>query len=99
MTDSLREAGVRRILAMGDFNEDLWGLGGGTIKYNGAWELIDRALVLGDFTSARMGLFDDSSLSTRDKGFGGTKPRRTFTGPAYLGGISDHYPIWVVMDY
>ena len=82
-----------------DLSQPLRDEGRGSIKYDGAWELIDRALVYGAFSSARMGLFDDRSLSTRDNGFGGTKPLRTFTGPAYLGGISDHYPIWVALDY
>ena len=32
-------------------------------------------------------------LTTADKSYGGVKPLRTFSGPRYLGGVSDHYPI------
>ena len=37
-------------------------------------------------------------LTTHDKKFGGTKPRRTYQGPRYLGGVSDHYPIMVFLS-
>ena len=99
VTDSLQRAGVPRTLAVGDFNEDRWGNGGpGTIKYNGAWEKIDGHFALG-FTSVEETVFDDPSLSEPDKAFGGTKPRRTFIGPRYNGGVSDHYPIVVTVYF
>ena len=37
-------------------------------------------------------------LTTPDKKFGGTKPLRTYQGPRYLGGVSDHYPIMVILS-
>ena len=36
-------------------------------------------------------------LQVRDKGFAGTKPLRTYSGPRYLGGVSDHCPIWLTL--
>lgn len=32
-------------------------------------------------------------LLEEDKKYGGVKPHRTFLGPVYVGGISDHLPI------
>ena len=34
-------------------------------------------------------------LMTKDTGHAGTKPLRTYSGPRYLGGVSDHCPIWL----
>ena len=98
LTDSLRAAGVRRTLAVGDFNEDLWGEGAGTIKYNGAWEKIDGGFAEG-FSRVREEVFADPLLLERDAAWGGTKPRRTFVGPRYNGGVSDHLPVVFVLYY
>lgn len=89
--------GERRILAVGDFNDDVWPHDGpraaaeGTIKYNGAWEKIDGYFARGLKVSESV--FSDPILSEPDRSFGGTKPRRSFSGPRYLGGVSDHYPV------
>lgn len=109
LCDSLQSAGFRTVIAVGDFNDTrtAWsdsllfsmtelcssGSAKGTIKYNGGWELIDRALI--SEGEAQMTIYDAEFLTTRDRGFGGTKPLRTFSGPRYLGGLSDHYPIVV----
>ena len=98
LTDSLRAAGQRRVLAVGDFNQDLWGNGGGTLKYNGRWEKIDGHFAEG-FAAVREEVFDDPSLLLPDAAFGGTKPRRTFVGPRYTGGISDHLPIVIIVEF
>ena len=99
LTDSLRAAGQRRVLAVGDFNQDLWAGGaGGTLKYNGRWEKIDGHFAEG-FSAVREEIFADPTLLQPDAAFGGTKPRRTFVGPRYTGGISDHLPIVIVVKY
>lgn len=99
LTDSLVHTGCRRVLAIGDFNEDKWHDGSsGTIKYNGAWEKIDGHFATG-FTKVTERIFDDTCLSEADKSGGGIKPRRTFIGPRYNGGISDHYPIVVTVYF
>ncbi len=90
----------RPVLAVGDFNDDVWPYecprtaAEGTIKYNGAWEKIDGYFARGLNISETV--FSDPLLSEPDRSFGGTKPHRTFSGPRYLGGISDHYPIVLV---
>ncbi|MBO7603617.1 MAG: hypothetical protein J6S97_04295 [Bacteroidales bacterium] len=97
LIDSLQASGHGRIVSVGDFNDDVWGSPGapGTIKYNGAWEKIDGGFALG--LTVRESVFADPLLSEPDRSFGGTKPRRTFIGPRYNGGVSDHYPIifWI----
>lgn len=85
------------VLAVGDFNDDVWQDDTpGTIKYNGAWEKIDGHFSRG--LSVRETVFDDPFLSEPDRGFGGLKPRRAFVGPRWNGGISDHYPIVLIIS-
>lgn len=97
--DSLAAAGHGRIISVGDFNEARWTPQPlGTIRYNGVWEKIDGVFSIGG-ASIREEVFADASLLTEDRTFGGLKPLRTFSGPRYLGGISDHLPIVVVMNY
>ena len=99
LTDSLRGAGVRRILSVGDFNQNLWEEeGGGTLKYNGRWEKIDGHFAEG-FAWVREEVFADPALLEADAAFGGQKPRRTFAGPRYRGGLSDHLPIVIVVYF
>lgn len=92
LCDSLESAGYGRILCVGDFNDTLWGDSGkGTVKYNGRWQKIDGYFARGIAVEEKV--FDAPHLSVEDRKFGGLKPLRTFSGPRYLGGISDHYPI------
>ncbi len=99
LTDSLRAAGSGRVLAIGDFNQDLWpDAPGGTLKYNGRWEKIDGHFAEG-FSAVREDIFADPSLLVPDAAFGGAKPRRTFVGPRYTGGISDHLPIVIIVEF
>jgi hypothetical protein len=92
----------RPVMAVGDFNDDIWPhkvprkATEGTIKYNGSWEKIDGHFALGDIY-VRESVFSDPCLSEPDRAFGGLKPRRSFYGPRWLGGASDHYPIilWI----
>lgn len=94
LADSLAASGTRRILSVGDFNDDVWHIpqARGTIKYNGAWEKIDGYFAYGPM-EVRETVFDHPLLTESDRAFGGTKPRRAYSGPRWLGGISDHYPI------
>ncbi len=92
IVDSLTAEGHCRILCTGDFNDDLWQDGSpGTIKYNGDWEKIDGHFARG--LTVKESVFDDACLTEADRSWGGTKPRRTFVGPRYNGGVSDHYPL------
>ena len=64
----------------------------GTYCYRGLWEYIDHILVsksLSPYCSERITVGRFPFLLTREG-----VPYRTFLGPSYQGGISDHLPIW-----
>ena len=107
LRDSLLVEGISRIIAVGDFNDEVvpapgvtpaYPAGSGTIKFQGRWEKIDGCPVL-EGLEAREHIFAPPHLSTRDTRFSGTKPLRTFSGPRYLGGLSDHYPIILELKF
>jgi endonuclease/exonuclease/phosphatase family metal-dependent hydrolase len=66
----------------------------GTIRYRGKWELIDMFMV-GESLSerSRMDIVRVPFLMTEDARYSGEKPLRTYSGPRYLGGVSDHCPV------
>ena len=75
---------------------------GGTIRFNGIWETIDHFLVSENMLNRDEPVYCSDSLSSiyshpllleRDKVHLGLKPKRSFIGPRYNGGISDHLPI------
>ena len=72
----------------------LYAKGEGTIRYKGKWELIDMFLTSPDLDSfTTMEIVKIPFLMTFDKSYPGEKPLRTYSGPKYLGGVSDHCPI------
>ena len=74
--------------------EPLYRKGEGSIKYQGRWELIDMFL-LSERCRGGMKVLRVPFLLVPDKGFAGEKPFRTYSGPRYIGGVSDHCPIWL----
>ena len=110
LADSLSRAGVERIVAAGDFNDTpdaaaysrlplvnlalpLHAKGEGTIKFDGKWELIDLFFVSDTLKESRMSILRVPFLLKADGA--GQKPLRTYSGPRYLGGVSDHCPVWL----
>ena len=106
--DSLARLVSGPLVVMGDFNDTRSALSdslmaslvelqprgfAGTIKFEGQWEQIDRCLVRG--VQGELEVCNLELLTTEDKSYGGVKPLRTFSGPRYLGGVSDHYPILI----
>ena len=70
--------------------------GRGSIRFNGEWQLIDLCFVspaLADDASFRV--LEPPFLTERDAAHSGDRPLRTYSGPRYLGGVSDHRPILV----
>lgn len=97
--DSLVSEGHPRVIAVGDFNDTLWPSAKvGTLKYKGTWEKIDGYFARGKM-KIKESVYADECLSTPDKGFGGQKPRRTYNGMKYQGGLSDHYPILIQLIF
>ena len=68
--------------------------GEGSIRYNGKWELIDMFFTDEETSSnSRMEVLKIPFLMTWDNVHSGEKPFRTWQGPKYLGGASDHCPV------
>jgi hypothetical protein len=80
---------------MKNMAEDIHARGEGTIKFNGKWETIDMFIVSSDL-DCRMEICYPPFLMTEDKQHTGFKPLRSFSGPRYLGGVSDHCPIVLI---
>lgn len=74
--------------------DSLFELGRGTIRYQGRWDLIDMFLVSEELNeNSLMEIIEIPFLMTYEKKYPGIKPLRTYSGPRYLGGVSDHCPI------
>ena len=74
--------------------ESLDGIGKGTIRFDGKWDLIDMFWVSREMAQdVKMEIVQIPFLMVRDNVHSGVKPLRTYSGPRYLGGVSDHCPI------
>ena len=78
--------------------------GNGTLAYNGAWNLFDQIIISGSMLNKEQdGFFYHQAQifrapylfqrTGRYKGF----PHRTFSGDLYIGGYSDHLPVFIVL--
>lgn len=66
----------------------------GTIRYQGKWDLIDMFIVSEEIAmSSKMEIIRIPFLMQTDRAHPGEKPLRTYSGPRYIGGVSDHCPI------
>jgi predicted extracellular nuclease len=78
----------------------------GSYYYRGEWEVIDQMIVNGSFLDSRSKLvtrdaetvFSADFLTYKDK-TGKKLPNRTYTGPTYRGGFSDHFPIYTTVYF
>ena len=75
---------------------------GGTVKYDGHWFTFDQIIVSYEMKEGRLGLsvknekaaaYAAAFLLEADNSHLGKKPFRTFLGPAYHRGFSDHLPV------
>jgi len=79
--------------------------GPGTIRSRGKWEIFDHFICSESFLSGEGLKIDpdntficnDEFLLEPDRRYLGFKPFRTYLGPVYHGGISDHLPIVAVL--
>lgn len=76
----------------------------GTIKFRDQWFTFDQFIVSGSLLGeqkdqnlfgACAGIFFAPFLLEEDEAYFGFKPYRTFTGPNYRGGFSDHLPVYL----
>ena len=71
----------------------------GSYKYKGEWSTIDRFYVSKYFVQDKeifvesAEIFSHLFLLEQDKTYLGVKPKRSFIGPHYNGGLSDHLPV------
>lgn len=73
--------------------------GEGTIRYEGRWDLIDMFLVGSAIDPlSEMEICRIPFLMVRERKHPGEKPLRTYSGPEYTGGVSDHCPIILKID-
>ena len=73
---------------------DLHEEGEGTIRYEGKWDLIDMFLTSPSISEhAEMQICKIPFLMVWEKKHPGMKPFRTYSGPRYIGGVSDHCPV------
>ena len=74
--------------------DSLSAAGYGTIRYQGKWELIDMFMVSEELEAvSEMDILQIPFLMAYEKKYPGMKPLRTYSGPRYVGGVSDHCPI------
>lgn len=64
----------------------------GTIKYKGKWQKFDQ-FIISNNCQVNATVLRYKFLIEQDKKHGGYKPFRTYYGPRYHGGFSDHLPI------
>jgi len=78
--------------------------GVGTYKYQGRWQIFDQYIVSGNLLVNKSGLvtsnsgnkiFSNDLILEKDRSYQGKKPFRTYLGPVYHGGISDHLPVYL----
>jgi hypothetical protein len=80
----------------------------GTIRYRGRWSIFDQFIVSGGLLKGNGRIttsFADARIVTtpflveEDSRFLGNKLKRTYSGPRYLGGFSDHLPVILVLHF
>lgn len=84
------------IIPLNNLAEESSRRGEGTIYFEGRWELIDMFFVSDSLLPrSEMRILRIPFLLVRDRTYGGEKPFRTYSGPRYTGGVSDHRPIFL----
>lgn len=79
----------------------------GTLKHQDSWSIFDQIIVTKSLinseslhcTSSDARIIHDPMLLTEDATYHGVKLNRTYLGPRYLGGLSDHLPVVLLLRY
>ncbi|MEZ5056220.1 MAG: endonuclease [Saprospiraceae bacterium] len=76
----------------------------GTYNYRGNWNMMDQIIVTGNLVSGQSGyivkepqIFSRDWMFYEDKKYGPV-PSKTYGGPNYYGGYSDHLPVMVKVE-
>ena len=77
----------------------------GTHKHQGVWGVLDQIIISGSLLNKKSSIytskenthiFDADFLLSEDKSYLGKQPFRTYLGYKYIGGYSDHLPVYLV---
>ena len=80
----------------------------GTLKHQYHWQIFDQIIVSKSLIDNDKGLlykkksatiFHGDFLFEKDESFGGVKLFRTYVGPKYFGGYSDHLPVYIELIF
>lgn len=79
----------------------------GTLKHQESWAIFDQIIVSKSLinndslycTSSDARIIHEPMLLTEDATYHGVKLNRTYLGPKYLGGFSDHLPVVLLLRY
>jgi predicted extracellular nuclease len=78
--------------------------GFGTHNYRGEWSILDHIIVSNNlikstelFVKDKIGQIYSADWITYNHKNGNKSPNRTYGGPNYYGGYSDHYPVYVTI--
>lgn len=80
----------------------------GTLKHQFTWQIFDQIIVTNSLLYNETGLvykknsatiFHADFLFEKDESFGGVRLFRTYVGPKYYGGYSDHLPVYIDLIY
>ena len=77
--------------------------GEGTYNYKGNWNMLDQVLVSSKMTSPKNSIFASEPTIVREEWMmyqdkkHGAKPNRSYGGPNWYGGYSDHLPVKVTL--
>lgn len=109
VTEHLKASGDKNMLSKGYFYNPFALIhkpdSFGSLAYRGKWNQFDQIIVTQALTEAKRNkwqlkdafVFDAEFLKNQDGNYKGF-PFRTFAGSTYLGGYSDHLPIYIVLE-
>ena len=77
----------------------------GSTTYRGKWNLFDQIIISNNFMKPydnpfvfeKADIFNAASVVIQKGKYKGN-PFRTYAGPKYLGGVSDHFPVYAVFE-
>ena len=108
ITEYLRAKPKSNDLMVNDLFNPMWKLyrdGIGSYAYRDSWDMIDNIIVSYGLVNARDGSYKYSGVDIFRAGFLITSsgsytgyPYRTYAGGTYIGGYSDHLPVYIIIQ-
>ncbi len=105
--DNPNDVSIHKHLCKNNFTNpmlDLYKKGHGSSQFYGVWMLFDQIVLSNNFFSntattlfKEAAVYNESFLTNALGKFKGT-PFRTYTGKYYLGGYSDHFPVYIILE-